>query len=49
MTKLCVRIIFLVIASSETNVSKNTQKKIAMTKHAKELTVSKETIVNANT
>ena len=49
MTKLCVPITPLVIASSETIVSMNTPKKIAMTKHAKELIVSKDTKVNANT
>ena len=49
MTKLCVPIILVVIASSETIASKNTSKKIAMTKHAKELFFSKDTEVNANT
>ena len=48
-TKLCVPITPLVIASSETIVSKNTPMKIAMTTHAKELIGSKDTKVNANT
>ena len=49
MTKLCVPITLLVIANSETVASKNTPKKIAMTKPGKELIVSKDTEVNANT
>ena len=49
MTKLCVPITLWVIASSETSVSKNTPKTIAMSKHAKDLIASKNTKVNANT
>ena len=49
MTKLCVPITLLVIVNSETIASKNTPKKIEMTKHAKELIVSKDTEVNAKT
>ena len=43
MTELGVSITPLVIESSETIVSKNTPKKIAMTKLANELIVSKYT------